>query len=201
MKNNKPLKIYPLLFTFLALLLPTDPAIASSKDSALSVGIGLNNVAIDDKNFTKNNLSQSYHIGYRFSETLGGELGFIDFGSVTLGGSGVFKDNIPSELAASYISIMRYFVINEQVDLYGKIGLLYSSVSFSSFMGFEEEIADQSIFFGVGGKYAYSSGFNITTELGFYQIESEYGAVRAFGDTIEVDATITSVGIGFEWVF
>lgn len=200
MKNNKLVLFLSyglgfLLFTASAL------SFASSKDSSLSIGMSLDNVSFDDKNFSKQNLGQSFHIGYRFSENIGGELGFIDFGSVLLSGSGVFKSSIPSEVDATYISLMGYLVLSDALDLYTKIGLLYSTISFSSIMTFEEEIPDQSIFFGIGGKYAISPGLTIIGEFGVYQIQAEYAAVRQFGDTIEMDAKITSLSLGAEWVF
>jgi Outer membrane protein beta-barrel domain len=200
MKNNKSALF---LSSGLGLLLFMMSAFsfANPKDSSLSIGMSLDNVNIDDENFSKKNLGQSFHIGYRFSEGIGGELGFIDFGSVVLQGSGVFKDSIPSEVDATYISLMSYLVLSDSLDLYGKMGLLYSSISFSSFAALEEEIPDQSIFFGVGGKYAAAPGVNIIGEFSIYQIEAEYAAVRQLGDTIEMDSKITAFSLGAEWVF
>ena len=148
MKNNKSALILSAVLSYgftLLLLMTSMLSFAASKDSSLSVGMSLDSVNIDDTNFSKQNLGDSFHIGYRFSESIGGELGFIDFGSVVLSGSGVFKPNITSEVDGAYISLMGYLPLSDTLDLYTKIGLLYSTTSFSSFMTLEEEIHNMKL--------------------------------------------------------
>lgn len=133
-----------------AALLPTTAA------AEVSFGANLGSARVDGGDFEGSDTGWKIHLGSSVGHLLGGEIGYVNFGSLG-GGNGPRAEAWTPALTLGFPLGM--------ARIYGKGGVAFADVEGSAFT---EEYKDEDPFYGVGLRFGLSPGLGFRAEYERY---------------------------------
>lgn len=147
----------PLYIGLVLLLAAAYPAAAGGP----SIGGSLGSARVNQGDFEGNDDSWKLYAGTSFTEVIGGELGYIDFGRLGGNGPGARSWNLAATVGLPLGWVMPY----------GKAGVAFADIEGSSF---REEYRDQDPYYGVGLRFGpRSSPVGLRLEYERFAFEQE----------------------------
>ena len=166
-----------LIYTAVATaLLAASPAMAAD-DGGFYVGAGIGKFGVDEGSFDESDTGYKLVGGWMFNKYIGGELEYIDGGTVEDSGFGI-------DTTALNASVKGNWPVTEQFDVYGKVGYFFwdADVDSSGDSSQEKNESGSDLSWGLGAGYDFTENFGIFGEWQWFQIE-------------EADADMMSVGV------
>ena len=126
----------------------------------VTLGANLGSARANGGDFEGSDTGWKLHIGSTFSQFVGGEIGYVDFGNI--GGTGpTAKAWAPAVTVGVPLGMGR---------LYGKGGVAFADVEGSSL---NEEYKNEDPFFGVGLRFGVTPGLGFRAEYERYTIGND----------------------------
>jgi len=159
-----------------AALLSAAPAMAAD-DGGFYVGAGVGQFSVDEGGFDESDTGYKLFGGWMFNKYIGGELEYIDGGTVEDSGFGI-------DTTALNVSLKGNWPVTEQFDVYGKVGYFFwdADIDSSGDSSQESNESGSDLSWGIGAGYDFTENFGIVGEWQWFQIE-------------EADAEMMSVGV------
>lgn len=173
---------------------------ATAQDAGWYIGgaYGMTSFDVDTSGVTSPTVDDSdsgfkIYGGFQFNKHLGAEVGYVDGGKATLGGSGIPAFGVgpfSAELSVTAITFAAVgtLPLNEQFALFGKIGLASWDAEVTATSGSVGGRADDSgtdAFFGVGARYNLTKNWGLTLEHEIYDTEEQ--------------VSMTSIGVRYKF--
>jgi len=157
-------------------LLAASPAMAAD-DGGFYVGAGVGSFGVDVDGFSGDDTGFKVLGGWMFNKYIGGELEYIDGGTVEDSGFGI-------DTTALNASVKGNWPVTEQFDVYGKVGYFFWDADVDLFgdSSQEKNESGSDLSWGIGAGYDFTENFGIFGEWQWFQIE-------------EADADMMSVGV------
>jgi OmpA-OmpF porin, OOP family len=148
-----------------AALLAATPAMATD-DGGFYVGAGLGIFSVDESSFSESDTGFKLFGGWMFNQFVGGELEYIDGGTVREGDFGIDSTGLN-------VSLKGNWPINDQFDVFGKVGYFFwdADIDFTGNSGQEGNSSGSDLSWGIGAGYNFTDNLSITTEYQWFQIE------------------------------
>jgi OOP family OmpA-OmpF porin len=159
-----------------AALLSAAPAMAAD-DGGFYVGAGVGQFSVDEGGFDESDTGYKLFGGWMFNKYIGGELEYIDGGTVEDSGFGI-------DTTALNVSLKGNWPVTEQFDVYGKVGYFFwdADIDSSGDSSQESNESGSDLSWGIGAGYDFTENFGIVGEWQWFQIE-------------EADAEMMSLGV------
>ena len=167
-------------------LVVSSAAMAQGKpaDTGFYVGatLGQSDIDFDCSPFSCDTKDTAFRIlgGYQINRNFAAEIGYHDFGKVTINGVGDVKAN-----AFELVGLGMY-PINPQFSVYGKLGFYRGEAK-----GFGDKETNTDFTYGLGVQY------NFNRQLGVRGEWQQYKGVG--GDDVDADVSVLSVGVVFKF--
>lgn len=150
--------------TIVAAILATLSPMAYSDDEGFYVGTGLGDFAIDEGSFDGSDFGYKVFGGWMYNRNVGLEIEFIDGGTVEDGGLGVDSTGINPSLKGVW-------PINEQFDVFGKIGHYFWDADFEIDGNRVDSETGSAFSYTLGGGFNFTDSLGVTLEYQWLQIE------------------------------
>jgi OOP family OmpA-OmpF porin len=159
-----------------ATLLAASPAMAAD-DGGFYVGAGVGQFSVDEGSFDESDTGYKLFGGWMFNQYVGGELEYIDGGTVGDNDFGI-------DTTAFNVSLKGNWPVTEQFDVYGKVGYFFwdADIDLSGDSGQERNDSGSDLSWGLGAGYDFTDNFGVVAEWQWFQIE-------------EADAEMLSAGV------
>jgi OOP family OmpA-OmpF porin len=159
-----------------ATLLASAPAMAA-EDGGFYVGAGFGQFSVDEGSFDESDTGYKLFGGWMFNQYVGGELEYIDGGTVGDNDFGI-------DTTAFNVSLKGNWPVTEQLDVYGKVGYFFwdADIDVSGDSGQERNDSGSDLSWGLGAGYDFTENFGVVAEWQWFQIE-------------EADAEMLSAGV------
>ncbi len=157
-------------------LLAASPAMAAD-DGGFYAGASLGIFNVDESGFSESDTGYKLFGGWMFNQFVGGEVEYIDGGTVRDGGFGIDSTGIN-------LSAKGNWPVNEQFDVFGKVGYYFwdADIDFTGNSGQEANSSGSDLSWGIGAGYDFTDNLGVVAEWQWFQIE-------------EADADMWSVGV------
>jgi len=159
-----------------AALLAATPAMATD-DGGFYVGAGLGIFSVDESSFSESDTGFKLFGGWMFNQFVGGELEYIDGGTVREGNFGIDSTGLNASLKGNW-------PINEQFDVFGKVGYFFWDAEFDAASDLDDLVDN-------GDDPFYGAGLRIN--FGKFSILGEYEKF----DSDELSNDLFSLGMRF----
>jgi len=192
MNRTKALLAVILPASMLALRAPASAQGQSDAGWYIGAAYGMTSIEVDMTgitNPTKDESDSGFKIygGFQFNKHLGAEIGYVDGGKATFGGSipslgiGPFTGDL--SVTAITFAAVGTLPLNESFALFGKIGLASwdaeASVSFAGAAGSVDDSGTDA-FFGVGARYNLNKNWGLVLEYETYDTDPSV-SMTSFG--------------------
>jgi OOP family OmpA-OmpF porin len=159
-----------------ATLLASAPAMAA-EDGGFYVGAGIGQFSVNEGGFDESDTGYKLFGGWMFNQYVGGELEYIDGGTVG-------DNNFGIDTTAFNVSVKGNWPVTEQFDVYGKVGYFFwdADIDDSGDSGQERNESGSDLSWGLGAGYDFTDNFGVVAEWQWFQIE-------------EADAEMLSAGV------
>ena len=135
-------------------------ALPRSAAADATVGANLGTARTNGGDFEGSDTGWKLHIGSSFTEFIGGEIGYVNFGN--LGGDG--------PLARAWTPAVMLSVPLGTARAYGKVGVAFADVEGSAL---SEEYQNEDPFWGVGLRFGVSPGLGFRAEYERYTVGND----------------------------
>lgn len=139
-----------------AVIVATLP-LAAAADVTLGANVG--SARINEGDFEGSDTGYKLHVGSSFREIFGGEIGYVDFGTYGVEGSG----------ASAWTPALTIGMPVGLANLYAKGGVAFADIEGSSV---REEYKNEDPFYGVGLRIGMSRGLGFRAEYERYQFDN-----------------------------
>jgi OmpA-OmpF porin, OOP family len=170
------------------ILATTTSNVAFADDDGFYVGANLG-IGKPDINTTNGTSKHSSAVGgalfgYKFNKYVGVEGQYTGIGKVTDKANGTAKGD------ATSLSVIGFLPLNDEFNLYGKLGLAHTKTTVSSNLLPMQDATRTAITYGLGGEYNFNK--NVGMRFGW----DHYNAAvdMTGGDKNNVNANVVSIG-------
>jgi OOP family OmpA-OmpF porin len=157
-------------------LLAASPAMAAD-DGGFYAGASLGIFNVDESNFSESDTGYKLFGGWMFNQFIGGDVEYIDGGTVREGDFGIDSTGVNLSLKGNW-------PVTEQFDVFGKVGYYFwdADLDFEGNSGQEANSSGSDLSWGIGAGYDFTDNFGVVAEWQWFQIE-------------EADADMWSAGV------
>jgi OOP family OmpA-OmpF porin len=148
-----------------ATLLAASPAMAAD-GGGFYAGAGIGIFGVDEGSFDESDTGFKLFGGWMFNPYVGGELEYIDGGTVSQGDFGVDSTAVNASLKGNW-------PVTGQFDVFGKVGYYFwdGDLDFEGNSGQERNASGSDLSWGIGAGYNFTDNLSVTTEYQWFQIE------------------------------
>lgn len=148
-----------------ATLLAASPAMAAD-DGGFYVGAGIGIFGVDEGSFDESDTGFKLFGGWMFNQYVGGELEYIDGGTVGDRDLGVDSTGVNLALKGNW-------PVTEQFDVFGKVGYFFwdADIDLTGDRGQEQNESGSDLSWGIGAGYDFTPNFGVIAEWQWFQIE------------------------------
>lgn len=148
-----------------ASLLAASPAMAAD-DGGFYVGAGIGIFGVEEGSFDESDTGFKLFGGWMFNQYVGGELEYIDGGTVGDSDLGVDSTGINLALKGNW-------PVTEQFDVFGKVGYFFwdADIDLTGDSGQEQNESGSDLSWGIGAGYDFTPNFGVIAEWQWFQIE------------------------------
>ena len=148
-----------------ATLLAASPAMAAD-DGGFYAGAGIGYFGVDESGFDESDTGFKLFGGWMYNQYVGGELEYIDGGTVRDGEFGI-------ETTAVNVSLKGNWPVTEQLDVFGKVGYFFWDADVDLFGDGSQEVNESGsdLSWGIGAGYDFTDNFGLVAEWQWFQIE------------------------------
>jgi OOP family OmpA-OmpF porin len=148
-----------------ASLLAAFPAMAAD-GGGFYVGAGIGIFGVEEGSFDESDTGFKLFGGWMFNQYVGGELEYIDGGTVGDSDLGVDSTGINVALRGNW-------PVTEQFDLFGKVGYFFwdADIDLTGDSGQEQNESGSDLSWGIGAGYDFTPNFGVIAEWQWFQIE------------------------------
>jgi OOP family OmpA-OmpF porin len=159
-----------------AALLSAAPAMAAD-GGGFYVGGAIGQFSVDEGSFDESDTGYKLVGGWMFNQYVGGEVEYIDGGTVEDNNFGIDSTGINAALKGNW-------PVTEQINLYGKVGYFFwdADIDLTGDSGQEANESGSDLSWGIGAGYDFTDNFGVFGEWEWFQIE-------------EADAEFMSLGV------
>ena len=154
----------------------TSPAMAAD-EGGFYIGAGLGDFSVDEGGFSESDTSFKLLGGWMFNDYIGGELEYIDGGTVGEGDFGIDSTGVN-------VSVKGNWPVIEQFDVFAKLGYYFwdADIDFEGDSGQEDNESGSDVSWGIGAGWDFTDNFGVIAEYQWFTIE-------------EADAELLSVSV------
>ena len=159
--------IMKLIYTAMATaLLAASPAAMATDEGGFYAGAGIGLFGVDEGNFDESDTGFKLFGGWMFNQYVGGEVEYIDGGTVGDNNFGIDSTGINASLKGN-------FPISEQFDVFGKVGYYFwdADIDLTGNSGQEANESGSDLSWGLGAGYNFTDNISIVAEWQWFQIE------------------------------
>ncbi len=156
-----------LIYTAMATaLLAASPAAMATDEGGFYAGAGIGLFGVDEGNFDESDTGFKLFGGWMFNQYVGGEVEYIDGGTVGDSNFGIDSTGINASLKGN-------FPISEQFDVFGKVGYYFwdADIDLTGDSGQEANESGSDLSWGLGAGYNFTDNISIVAEWQWFQIE------------------------------
>jgi OOP family OmpA-OmpF porin len=148
-----------------ATLLVASPVMAAD-DGGFYVGAGIGIFGVEEGSFDESDTGFKLFGGWMFNQYVGGELEYIDGGTVGDSDLGVDSTGINVALKGNW-------PVTEQFDVFGKVGYFFwdADIDLTGDSGQEVNESGSDLSWGIGAGYDFTPNFGVIAEWQWFQIE------------------------------
>lgn len=154
-----------------------------------NIGVGKPNINTTNGNDKSTSAVGGIILGYKFSKYLGMEGEYTGIGKVTDKVSGSAKGD------AASIAAIGFLPLNEEFNLYGKLGVAASKTSVSSSLAPMRDATRTAVTYGIGGEYNLNKNIGIRLGLDHYNAAIN----NASNSKNNVNANVLNVGAEYNF--
>ena len=162
-------------------LLAASPAAMATDEGGFYAGAGIGLFGVEERNFDESDTSFKLLGGWMFNQYVGGEVEYIDGGTVG-------DKDIGVDSTGLNVSLKGNLPVNEAFDVFGKVGYFFwdADIDLSGDSGQEENSSGSDLSWGLGAGWNITDNISVVAEWQWFQIE-------------EADADLMSAS--FVWKF
>jgi opacity protein-like surface antigen len=165
-----------LLAAMAGALFAATPAFAAD-DGGFYVGASIGQFGVDESGFSESDTSFKLFGGWMYNQFIGGDLEYIDGGTVRDGDFGIDSTGIN-------VSIKGNWPVTEQFDVFGKVGYYFwdADIDVTGNSGQESNESGSDVSWGIGAGWNFTENLGLIAEYQWFTVE-------------EADSTLWSGGI------
>ncbi len=165
-----------LLAAIAGALFAATPAIAAD-DGGFYAGASIGQFGVDENGFSESDTSFKLFGGWMFNQFIGGDLEYIDGGTVRDGDFGI-------DSTGFNVSIKGNWPVTEQFDVFAKVGYYFwdADIDVTGNSGQESNESGSDVSWGIGAGLNFTENLGLVAEYQWFTVE-------------EADSTLWSGGI------
>jgi OOP family OmpA-OmpF porin len=163
---SNPGVIMKLVYAAVAATLLVASPVMAADDGGFYVGAGIGIFGVEEGSFDESDTGFKLFGGWMFNQYVGGELEYIDGGTVGDSDLGVDSTGINLALKGNW-------PVTEQFDVFGKVGYFFwdADIDLTGDSGQEQNESGSDLSWGIGAGYDFTPNFGVIAEWQWFQIE------------------------------